>query len=557
MNVYTYTNSQTAEGAWSTTATPAPMASGKVNACNGEILVLPAKRNSDGKQVYVALQSVPMNSSRQYVGFYYKELADASDFITGTAMAANWQTGLRVSETTSCYSTMVMMDNDSIAFVYEENSYNGGYDIVFKSLSLDTITAGLYSYDKTFTDRSSYFLSSLYERIPNIESEGYIVGEVSDICEFLDALFNFEDNPTQEDMESLWAMYQSGLPTVPLLANRPYRLRNAKQYTEGAIRYMSIDDNTMTTTNSKEMLMDELFVFQPSTIDGQYYVYSPQRGRYIGRTGANETKLTYVTSTALAGRYTVNSNTSGISTLVCNNATGTNSALHCATDGRLVPWTTTAEASGWYIEPVEEWELTLNNYNGFTAKAICMPFSFSTNLKKKASSDAKVFVVTLADGKAAIDWSTDLGEGIPAATPVMIFDRMGVEKVTLTIPDVPFTEAVSANNDLKGTLLPVSNLSSQTDEAYKNVCILGYKNSEIGFYPAATINTLPANTAYICGEDDAQGYPLKYSEMPTGIQSPSSADSLRTSLTYDLQGRRINVQPSKGVFIINGRKVVK
>lgn len=544
MNVYTYTNSATAEGAWSTCATPDVMASGKVNACNGEILVVPAKRNSDGKQVYVALQSVPMSSSRQYVGFYYKELADASNFITGTAMAANWQAGLRVSETTSCYSTMVLMDNDSIAFVYEENSYNGGYDIVFKSLSLDTITAGKYSFDKTFTDRSSYFISSLAERMPEVEAGSGIVGQVADFGAFEEARKSFEENPTQEGMENLWAMYQTGLPQIPLLINRPYRLRNAKEYTAGNIRYMALDNSTMTTHTNAAPSTDEILVFVPCATEGQYYIYSPQYQRYAGRTGANETKLSYVTSQALAGRYTVSSEVSGRSSLVCNNATGTNSALHCATDGRLVPWTASAEASGWYIEPVTEWDVVLTDCENFSAAAVNMPFAYS-----------------IPEGFAAysIPSINEAGEAniheiaipnIAATTPIILFSRTGEEKVSLSIPDdieEQPTEDISATNILQGTLLST---------AAENVGIFAFKNGRAGFYPDAKIanmTNIPANNAYLADVPD-DGTPLNYSMLNVGVST--SLATRHSSPIYDLQGRRVNGQLPRGIYIQNGKAVV-
>ena len=544
MNVFTYTNSQTAEGTWSTDATPDVMASGKVNACNGGILVVPAKRNSDGKQVYVALQSVPMSSSRQYVGFYYKELADAADFITGKAMAANWQAGLRVSETTSCYSTMVMMDNDSIAFVYEENGNNGGYDIVFKALSLDTITANKYSFDKTFTDRSSYFRSSLDERIDSEITGGNIVGMPTSSEELDDLRTGFEANPTQEGMEQIWAMYQGGLPTVPLLTGRPYRLRNAKQYTAGVTRYMSIDNSTMTTTNSTEMLIDELFVFQPTTIEGQYYMYSPQRQSYVGRTGANETKIPYVASTSLAGRFVVDSKVSGISTLACNNPTGTNIALHCASDGRLVPWTTSSEASGWYIEPVDEWELALTDCDNFSATAVCLPFKFEVPEGIEAYGVSEINEL----GEANI--SAFPSAPIKESTPIMLISRNGKEKVALSINTPANAGELGSTNILQGALAATT---------ADNPCLFGFKNGRAGFYPTTSGLLVPANTAYLVNISN-EGAPLNYAMLNVGIVNGQwSTDNGQQSMfngTYDLQGRRV-MKATKGIFIENGKKVIK
>ncbi|MFZ1237689.1 MAG: sialidase family protein [Prevotella sp.] len=143
-NVFTYTDAKKAEGSWGKEVMPQNMTGKQVNACNGEVLVVPAKRVSDGRKLYVALQSVPLSATRDSVGFFYKELASYADYSTPLMLAAGWQKGLRVTDESSCYSTMIKMDNDRIAFLYETRLYNNGFDIVFKDLDLKEITQGKY-----------------------------------------------------------------------------------------------------------------------------------------------------------------------------------------------------------------------------------------------------------------------------------------------------------------------------------------------------------------------------------------------------------------------------
>ena len=143
-NVFTYTNAKKAEGVWGKEVMPANMTAQQVNACNGEILIVPARRISDGKKLYVALQSVPLSAKRDSVGFFYKELASYTDYSTSKQLGDGWNKGLLVTPETSCYSTMIKMDNDRIAFLYETRFYNEGFDIVFQSLDLKKITLGKY-----------------------------------------------------------------------------------------------------------------------------------------------------------------------------------------------------------------------------------------------------------------------------------------------------------------------------------------------------------------------------------------------------------------------------
>lgn len=154
-NVFTYTNALNATGSWGKEVMPTNMTAKEVNACNGSILIVPAKRKSDGKKLYVALQSVPLSARRDSVGFFYKELANYSDYSTAKALGSNWKKGLCVTEESSCYSTMLLMKNQRIGFLYEVRGQEDGYDIEFKSLSLEDITKGEYII-QPFVSRDSY-----------------------------------------------------------------------------------------------------------------------------------------------------------------------------------------------------------------------------------------------------------------------------------------------------------------------------------------------------------------------------------------------------------------
>jgi hypothetical protein len=170
-NIYSYTNKTTAAGNWGTavasTSTGGTIATS--NTTNGEILIIPATRNSDGKELYVALQSVPFGSGRSNVGIYYKELASRADFDDPSCFQTGW-TAYPVSTTTSAYSTMVLDKNGNIAFLYEENSYNNGYDIQFKSLPLSTITGKKYTYKASIDNET--FLNPLAGKIYTFKCQG-------------------------------------------------------------------------------------------------------------------------------------------------------------------------------------------------------------------------------------------------------------------------------------------------------------------------------------------------------------------------------------------------
>ena len=155
-NIYKYSDdaeagkgSQWSSGKWLGTAGSGPRNNGCIavsNSCNGELLIVPARRTSDRKKVYIALQSVPLGPDRSNVGIYYKELPENVSNMTTEDLAANWKPAYKVTSLPSAYSTMVRLRNGNIAFYYEEidDCCPNGFNLIYKELPLETITEGQY-----------------------------------------------------------------------------------------------------------------------------------------------------------------------------------------------------------------------------------------------------------------------------------------------------------------------------------------------------------------------------------------------------------------------------
>lgn len=115
---------------------------------NGEILLVPAKRKSDGVRTFVLLQSIPASSSRISGAIYWRELESKTEY-SPSEFKTGW-TKYSVTKTGDpfCYSTMVLDQKGSVAFLYEaiRPANTTGYSILFQSLPLETITGGEYSY---------------------------------------------------------------------------------------------------------------------------------------------------------------------------------------------------------------------------------------------------------------------------------------------------------------------------------------------------------------------------------------------------------------------------
>ncbi|MBR1446268.1 MAG: exo-alpha-sialidase, partial [Alloprevotella sp.] len=259
-NVFTYTNSSAAEGFWSQEAAFAS----STNACNGEVLMVPAKRVSDDAEVFVCLLSLTQSSSRENVGFYYKEIADFSDYADGTALANGWATGLQVSSTTSAYSTVQLLDDGTVALLYEENLLDGGYDIVYKEFALEDLTDGLYtfnaSYEETTAQRLPY-LQSTYTGVADPLIGTYVghrlEGNIQASTDVVSTATAFAASPSQTTLEDYVAALIA-VPQIPLYAGKPYRLYNKSYPT----KTLSSDGTQLVAASVDATDMSQLVVFE-------------------------------------------------------------------------------------------------------------------------------------------------------------------------------------------------------------------------------------------------------------------------------------------------------
>ncbi len=356
-NIFTYTDAQAAEGYWGAQATSNASTSGVVatgNSCNGEILTVPVRRVSDGKQLFLFLQSIPFGSGRNNVGIYYKALESLADFISPAELAKNWDGRHQASTLPSAYSTMVLKKNGHIAFLFEENRYSREFCIVFKDYDIETITDGLFTFDNTL-DVDSFIAAGISAReAVTATYVGTAVGQIDQNDEdsvdaIEDALADYKNHPSYDRYVAYNAAV-SGAKRVELRSDVKYRLRN-KLYPR---LYLAVSSSQTASTTYSSSGTTQLLSFYPSAEEGAWNICNDAYGTYVAVTGANETRVPVVSTAADAGSYLVVSTLTGESYLRCTAPTGANVALHLATDQtRIVPWTTGADGSRWYIIPTD------------------------------------------------------------------------------------------------------------------------------------------------------------------------------------------------------------
>ena len=113
---------------------------------------------------------------------------------------------------------------------------------------------------------------------------------------------------------------------------------------------------------------------------------------------------------------------------------------------------------------------------------------------------------------------------------------------TETAPDVDYS-----GSSLTGTMTSITNPS------YGSVYVLNGTNGA-GFYKLSETGTIDANKAYLQTTSGAREFFL-FGDA-TGIEIIDHSPLTIDHSVYDLQGRRV-AQPTKGMYIVNGKKVIK
>jgi len=167
----------------------------------------------------------------------------------------------------------------------------------------------------------------------------------------------------------------------------------------------------------------------------------------------------------------------------------------------------------------------------------------------------------VGSGTLTINWRYDGDDNeknvIPGGTAVMLKSSAGEHTLTLLPAN---TDAAPAGNLLKGS--DVATTTYGADKYYK----LSYGHSDteyqdiLGWYWGAAEGaafSIGAHKAWLALTDAQAGLARYFSldDEATGVQEVLNARTEESKSYYDLQGRRVT-QPNKGLYIVNGKKVV-
>ena len=300
-NIYTYSNTLTGEGSWSTDVKSTFAGSGLTpggNSTNGEILIVPVQRNSDGKEMYLALQSLPTGGGRTNVGIFYKELTDVNDLNTVANFADGWNGFFQVSNTSSAYSSMDLQADDRIGFIYEETltgfgrrdnpvstSFpNGegqhnfdGFDNIYVAYELEYITNGAYSVKRDVDRRA--FVKEYFTAVA-ADASDKVKAELATALEALSA------EPTVAEIDKIYAILAGDVP-ADKWDGKVLTFTNVQQ--NGTERVLYVNNNVLDlSTSSAEEVGDAAQFLCKKEASGKYSFFNEAAQLYmIWRAGGN------------------------------------------------------------------------------------------------------------------------------------------------------------------------------------------------------------------------------------------------------------------------------
>lgn len=146
-NVFKFTDLNSASGSWGSAT---KYSFGGSNSTNGELMLYKGLVDANGTEYNVMLQSLPTGSSRSNVAVFYKAFATSKTSWAVSDFTSGWTKGIEVDNGLSAYSTMTILPNGQVGFLYEDGNDTSNADadyfnIVYVPLTVEEITGGAFS----------------------------------------------------------------------------------------------------------------------------------------------------------------------------------------------------------------------------------------------------------------------------------------------------------------------------------------------------------------------------------------------------------------------------
>lgn len=326
-------------------------------------------------------------------------------------------------------------------------------------------------------------------------------------------------------------------------AGKYYRLYNAKDKKYLCVR--ATNNAQMTTDASMGKAVSSVVTFADAE-NGRFLM--KVEGKTFGKRKGNDVPITLEGDDSKEkGSYAVAhtgttftfydyaSNVSDRSYLHCNNA---------GDAGNVVGWEALGEISPsyWHVIEATDVEIDMTAQGDKKYASAYLPFDVSN------VAGATAYTGALNAEKNAIDMTATTS--VPANIGFVLVGT--AEKATLTIGKAT---AIEGENALIGTNTGIA-FAEATPKA--NYLVFGVNADKVGFYTPGNVTAIPANKAYIdASEVSGSAIALNFGNTVTGINAATINNGENNAPIYDLSGRRVWAPVKGGLYIQNGKKLVK
>lgn len=168
---------------------------------------------------------------------------------------------------------------------------------------------------------------------------------------------------------------------------------------------------------------------------------------------------------------------------------------------------------------------------------------YSNGMNYQAPEGTQVFKVNLTGTTIEM---TEITDRIVKSGQGVVLKKTASGSITMNPTSSNSSDDYSGNS-LTGTMTSITNPG--------NAYVLNYKAATgAGFYKLSSGGTIGANKAYLVSGAGAPEF-FSFDGNTTSINEVRGKMEDVSSEYYDLQGRRVS-QPTKGLYIVNGKKVV-
>ena len=541
-------------GSWDTSNQKTYTFASGADAANGELMLykgLYKVGETTGQTYDVLLQSLPTtDGSRGGVTVYYQQVDEKSNLSTLTASGV-WKSGKVVDSGASAYSTMTIQADGKVGFLYEDNYgvkkpiFQANYDwadIVYIPYDIEALTNNVYTTQAPETPDPVAPTFTLSTTTAELTVGGTL--QLQYTSDSKGAVTYASSNTAVATVDANSGKVTAvGKGTATITATQ---VANGNYTAATATCAITVNPAnatfTLSTTTAELTVGETLQLTLTNTSDGTVTYTS-------GNTAVATVNANGMVTAVAEGTATIKVSVTATNKYNAAEATCTITVKAAAVEPDPDPTPDPEEPDT--PDTPELTTITVTAKSGKIGSTTYYVATFSHEKPMTVPSSVKAYYVKAAGGDEVTLTRVPSGKAIPAG--------QGVILISTSTGTFVMTESDGTNvADLTDNML-VATLGNNTVPAGAYVMAVKGSGDYKGQFAFCLLNAATtfenyANRAYLNLSNAEANIRMRFDDDATGIGSIEN-DADKTPVYYDLMGRRVD-NPTKGIYIVNGKKVL-